>query len=221
MNSRDMILARVRGAVAGAPDVEVPRAYRGAAGVTAGVTPRDTGGDTGPNADERLIDLFAERLRDYRAIVHVVAEAEVASVVAEALGRREIRRLVVPEGLPAAWLDRGPYDTVGDDPELSAADLDGTDGVITGCAVAIAETGTIVLDAGPGQGRRALTLLPDYHLCVVRAGQLVSGVPDAVARLAPERPLTWISGPSATSDIELNRVEGVHGPRTLEVVIST
>ncbi|MCC5577875.1 lactate utilization protein C [Microtetraspora sp. AC03309] len=213
MNSRDLILARVRSAVAGAPDVEVPRAYRG---VTGDVTP--AGGD-------RLIDLLAERLRDYRAIVHVVPEAEIASVVEEALTRRKIGRLVVPDGLPPAWLeresrDREPYATVGDDPELSAADLDGVDGAITGCAVAIAETGTIVLDAGPGQGRRALTLLPDYHLCVVGAGQIVAGVPDAVARLSPERPLTWISGPSATSDIELNRVEGVHGPRTLEVVIA-
>ncbi|MFF4777383.1 lactate utilization protein C [Microtetraspora fusca] len=214
MNARDQILARIRGAVAGAPDVEVPRDYRGATGPGAGT------------AEPRPIDLLAERLRDYRAIVHVVPEAEIASVVREALARRDAARLVVPDGLPPAWLrpreaEALPYETVGDDPELSADDLDRVDGVITGCAVAIAETGTIVLDAGTRQGRRALTLLPDYHLCVVRADQVVAGVPDAVARLAPERPLTWISGPSATSDIELDRVEGVHGPRTLEVVIST
>lgn len=206
-NSRDMILARIRSAVTGVPDVEIPRAYRG----------------TAPAAGERaaveLIELFAERVRDYKAIVHMAGPAEVASVVAEALAARVIRSLVVPAGFPPAWLGREPYETVRDEPELSAADLDRTDGVVTTCAVAIAETGTIVLDAGKGQGRRALTLVPDYHLCVVRADQVAANLPDAIARLDPTRPLTWISGPSATSDIELNRVEGVHGPRTLEVVI--
>jgi L-lactate dehydrogenase complex protein LldG len=106
-----------------------------------------------------------------------------------------------------------------DGAELSYADLDALDGVVTGCAIAIAETGTIVLDAGPDQGRRAISLLPDLHLCVVMAGQVVGTVPEALARLDPTRPQTWISGPSATSDIELQRVEGVHGPRTLDVVL--
>lgn len=194
MSARDEILARVRRAVAGAPEVTIPRGYRTATQV----------------AD--LVGLFAERVDDYRAVVHVLPAAEVPGKVAELVAGR---RMVVPDGLPKEW--QVPGAVAGG----SVAELDGADGVVTGCAVAIAETGTIVLDSGPGQGRRAQTLVPDYHLCVVRADQIVAGVPEAVARLDPVRPLTWISGPSATSDIELNRVEGVHGPRTLEVIIST
>ncbi len=201
MSSRDLILARVRRALAGVPDVEITRGYRG---------PAQTPGE---------IRLFEERVRDYRAVVHLVDEAGVAERVALSLAGRGARRVVVPAGFPARWLAAADVEAVADDPPLSAADLDAVDGVLTTCAVAIAETGTIVLDTGPGQGRRALTLVPDHHLCVVRAAQVVAGVPDAVARLAPARPQTWISGPSATSDIELNRVEGVHGPRTLEVLI--
>jgi L-lactate dehydrogenase complex protein LldG len=205
--SRERILARIRAAVAVAPEQRIRRAYR-----TGARMPRET-----------LIELFAERVRDYRAIVHTVAADDVPGTVADALARRGVRRLVVPAGLPGTWLARADAEVerLADDPPLSAAELDRTDGVISACAVAIAETGTIVLDAGPGQGRRALTLVPDYHLCLVRAEQIVPRVPEAVARLDPRRPLTWISGPSATSDIELNRVEGVHGPRTLEVVIIT
>ncbi|MFD1541471.1 LutC/YkgG family protein [Nonomuraea guangzhouensis] len=194
MSARDEILARVRRAVEGAPEVAIPRGYRTAAPV------------------EDLVGLFAERVDDYRAVVHVLSSAEVPGEIAELVAGR---RMVVPDGLPPEW--RVPGGVAGG----TVAELDGADGVVTGCAVAIAETGTIVLDAGPGQGRRAQTLVPDYHLCVVRADQIVAGVPEAVARLDPVRPLTWISGPSATSDIELNRVEGVHGPRTLEVIIST
>ncbi|MFC7386697.1 LutC/YkgG family protein [Sphaerisporangium rhizosphaerae] len=203
MSSREAILARIRSAVAGAPPVEVTRGYR-------------------PSRDEPGgVELFAERVRDYRATVHVVPAAQVAATVADALAGRGARRLVVPGGLPEEWLGALPpgVERLGDVPPPSAAELDAADGVVTGCAAAIAETGTIILDAGPGQGRRALTLVPDYHLCVVRAGQIVPGVPEAVARLDASRPMTWISGPSATSDIELNRVEGVHGPRTLEVII--
>jgi L-lactate dehydrogenase complex protein LldG len=187
VSAREEILARIGKAVAGAPDVEIPRGYR------AGRQVED---------QEALVRLFAERVDDYRAIVHVVPAAEVPAKIDACLGDR---KMFVPEG----------FDREGGWPDLRTAD-----GVITGCAVAIAETGTIVLDHGPGQGTRAQTLVPDYHLCVVRADQIVPGVPEAIARLDPSRPQTWISGPSATSDIELNRVEGVHGPRTLEVVVS-
>jgi L-lactate dehydrogenase complex protein LldG len=135
------------------------------------------------------------------------------------LDARRASRVVVPAGVPDAWLGEAPVARVADEPPLSHQDLDRLDGVITGCAVAIAETGTIVLDAGPGQGRRALSLLPDLHVCVVLAGQVVGSVPEALARLVPTRPQTWISGPSATSDIELQRVEGVHGPRVLDVIL--
>ncbi|MCR3747143.1 LutC/YkgG family protein [Lentzea californiensis] len=163
---------------------------------------------TGPGG----VELFAERVADYRAIVHVVSD------VPEALALLKGKRIVAPQGLPAEWLIDGV--TWLHEP-LTIGELDQADGVLTGCAVAIADTGTIVLDGGEGQGRRALTLLPDYHLCVVRQDQIAASVPEALRRLEPTRPLTFISGPSATSDIELNRVEGVHGPRTLEVLIVT
>ncbi len=158
------------------------------------------------------VELFAERVADYRAIVHTVAS------VPEALTSLQGKRIVAPSGLPAEWLIDG-VEWLHE--PLSIEELDQADGVLTGCAVAIADTGTIVLDGSEAQGRRALTLLPDYHLCVVRADQIAASVPEALARLEPTRPLTFISGPSATSDIELNRVEGVHGPRTLEVLIVT
>jgi L-lactate dehydrogenase complex protein LldG len=200
--ARQEILRRIRTALSDRPEATpVRREYRQASGAV---------GDP---------DLFAERVIDYRANVRRCAEPEVAATLAAALADRGARRVVVPVGFPTQWLAGIGELAVADEPPLGTADLDRLDGVVTTCAVAVAETGTIVLDAGAGQGRRALSLVPDYHLAVVRAGQIVATVPDAVAALDPVRPLTWISGPSATSDIELSRVEGVHGPRTLEVLL--
>jgi L-lactate dehydrogenase complex protein LldG len=173
-----------------------------------------------------IVALFAERTAGYQAVVQRVSDADLADAVGRVLGVRADAVsgeawFAVPGGLPEQWLSRaGPgIRLVADEPELSAHDLDGCAGVITGCAVGIAETGTIVLDHGPGQGRRALTLVPDFHLVVVRSDQIAADLPGALARLDPARPTTLIAGPSATSDIELIRVEGVHGPRTLQVLI--
>jgi L-lactate dehydrogenase complex protein LldG len=128
--------------------------------------------------------------------------------------------VLVPPGLDEEWLAATGVARVADRAESTPEELDRVDSVVTACAVAIAETGTIVLDGSPDQGRRRITLVPDHHICVVRVpAQVVSSVPLALERLDPARPLTWISGPSATSDIELDRVEGVHGPRTLEVIL--
>jgi L-lactate dehydrogenase complex protein LldG len=165
------------------------------------------------------VDRFAERVAEYRASVLRTDESDLGSVVAKVLDTWGARHIVVPDGFPSAWLSEARIQPISDDPPLSRDALDAVSGVVTTCALGIAETGTLVLDAGPGQGRRALSLLPDRHLCVIRAAQIVQDVPDAIAGLDPRRPLTWISGPSATSDIELQRVEGVHGPRTLVVVI--
>jgi L-lactate dehydrogenase complex protein LldG len=206
MSSREEMLARIRAATAdidGLP--EVPRRYD--------LPSRGPG-----SADEALVSLFGERASDYRATVRRCEADEVAQVIADAVAARGAGRIGVPRGFPAGWSALLPG-AVLDDPPLDVAALDGLDGVVTTVAVAVAETGTIVLDTGPGQGARAFTLVPDYHLAVVRTRQIVAAVPDAVAALDPVRPLTWISGPSATSDIELRRVEGVHGPRTLDIVI--
>ena len=166
-----------------------------------------------------IVALFAERAADYRAVVERVPAGELPAAIARALAG--IPTFLVPDGLPPEWLaDVSENDVVRDHPPLSARELDAIAGVVTGCAVAIAETGTIILDHGPGQGRRALTLVPDFHLVVVQAGQVAADLPDALARLDPARPHTLISGPSATSDIELIRVEGVHGPRNLHVLIA-
>jgi L-lactate dehydrogenase complex protein LldG len=207
--ARDEVLARIRAAVAdGAAPPPVARNYRTA--------------DTPPAlAGEELLELLVERLVDYRALVRRSTTAMVAATVVAALTERGVGRIAVADGILPAGLDRlePGIELVGDDPPLTPAQLDGLDGVLTGCAVAIAETGTIVLDGGTGQGRRVLSLVPDYHLVVVTAAQVVATVPEGLARLDPARPQTWISGPSATSDIELDRVEGVHGPRTLEVIL--
>jgi L-lactate dehydrogenase complex protein LldG len=162
------------------------------------------------------LDRFIERVSDYRADVHRAGDS-VADTVTAVLAERSIDRVVVPDGFPDEWLPA--VDIVPDPAHVQT--LDAVSAVVTTCRVAIAETGTIVLDAGPGMGPRRLTLVPDYHLVLVEREQIVANVPDAVAALDPRRPLTWISGPSATSDIELSRVEGVHGPRTLEVIITT
>src|SRR5512135_807242 len=177
---------------------------------------------TDPSSREEQIERFIERVAEYKAAVRRVAPEDLPAAIATACAARDVRRLVAPADVPGEWLPRG-VEILRDD-ALTNEQLDTSDGVLTGCALGIAQTGTIVLDSGPGQGRRAITLLPDYHLCVIRDDQVIGLVPEAVARLGEavgvgRRPLTWISGPSATSDIELNRVEGVHGPRTLEVLV--
>ena len=198
--ARDEILARVRQALADRPQPASPaRAYR-----TAGAAEVD-------------LDLFAARVREYGGVVVRSGPEDVPAQVTAALRRRAARRVVVPPGFPVEWEPEA--DLLRDDPRLTTGELDMVDGVITGCAVAIAETGTVVLDHGAGQGRRALTLVPDYHLVIIRAQQVVALLPDGIAALDPARPQTWISGPSATSGIELRRVEGVHGPRTLDVLL--
>jgi L-lactate dehydrogenase complex protein LldG len=202
-DARAEVLARIRDALrTPLPEVKIPRAYR-----------------TTTPAEVDVVERFAERVADYRATVRRCTAAQLAVTVAAALRGRNVRRLVTPAGLPDGWLALASVHRLTDDPPLASEELDQADGVITGCAVAIAETGTIVLDAGAGQGRRALSLLPDYHLCVVDAAQLVGDVSEALGALDPRRPLTWISGPSATSDIELQRIEGVHGPRILDVIL--
>jgi L-lactate dehydrogenase complex protein LldG len=222
--AREEILGRIRAAV-------------GAAAVEGAATPAGSGRAANPAqlaaayaalprtyrrahhdpASTDIVALFAERAADYRAVVERVPAGELPAAVACALAG--VPTFLVPAGLPPEWLADGDR-IVRDHPPLSARELDAVAGVVTGCAVAIAETGTIILDHGSGQGRRALTLVPDFHLVVVRADQVAADLPDALARLDPARPHTLISGPSATSDIELIRVEGVHGPRNLHILIA-
>lgn len=198
MSAREDILAQVRAALSDVDQIPAPPP-----------APRRS-------SVEDIVELFSERVADYRATVVMSTPEQLASTVASTLPPGA--SVVVPAGLsvtvPGALQDDGT---------LTAGELDRIDAVVTGAAVGIAETGTIVLDHGPGQGRRAITLVPDAHVCIVRAEQVVLDVPDAVSLLGEAvragRPLTWISGPSATSDIELSRVEGVHGPRNLAVII--
>jgi iron-sulfur cluster protein len=200
-DARSVTMDRIRAALADAPaPVVVERAYG-----------RSVAGD--------VVALFAERVAAYRASIEVVAVADLPDVIGRVLADHRIRRVAIPADLPLAWLGRADVEPVVDADRTPVRVFDGVDGVVTAAAVGIAVTGTIVLDAGAGQGRRAVSLLPDFHLCVIRAGQIVGTVPEAIARLDATRPQTWISGPSATSDIELNRVEGVHGPRTLYVLV--
>ena len=212
MNAREEVLARIAAAHRIAPPPTLPyedisRDYR----------------TTSDSETAQLTALLIDRLVDYRALVRESSADDLAATIDAALTERGARRVVAPAGLDPSWTASLAAEVLADgavgDDQLSVSQLDAADGVITGCAVAIAETGTLILDGSAGQGRRILTLIPDYHLCVVFPDQIIADVPQALARLEAIRPLTMISGPSATSDIELNRVEGVHGPRTLEVII--
>ncbi|MBO2457230.1 LutC/YkgG family protein [Actinomadura violacea] len=205
MSAREDVLRRIDGIVPARPAAEVAAGY---AAIDRGYLRR--------HHEDGVLDLFAERVADYRATVVRVPAAELAATVADRLAARP-GAYGIPSDLPEEWTAQVAGELVRG-PDVAA--LDGLAGAVTGCAAAIAETGTIVLDHGPAQGPRALSLVPDYHLIVVLAGQVAPDVPEALERLDPHRPLTFVSGPSATSDIELSRVEGVHGPRTLEVVIA-
>jgi len=200
VSAREDILGRVRAAIAPSAGaaLQIPREYR-------------------THTDDR-VETLIERLHDYGAQTRHVAKGDLGATVRAALHDRGAVRMVAPDGIPDAWLEG--VEPLRDTPPLDPHTLDGSDGVITTCAIAIAETGTLVLDGSAGMGRRILSLVPDYHLCVVRVEQIVSGVPAAISTLDAVRPLTLISGPSATVDIELVRVGGVHGPRQLEVIIA-
>lgn len=212
-NAREEILRRIRGALQDVPATEQPteiaveRKYRLS----------DTAGD------EEMIERFVERVTDYKVNVRRIEARGLSEAIATTCAARGVRRLAIPSDLPQSWLPLN-IELLPDGSSLSNEQLDSSDGVLTGCALGIAQTGTIILDGGVAQGRRVLTLLPDYHLCIITEEQVVDLVPAAIARLANAvklhgQPITFISGPSATSDIELNRVEGVHGPRTLEVLV--
>lgn len=213
--AKEAILGRIRNALGNVPreerpgDIKVPRHYR----------------QQGDHAADEVVTLFAERVGEYKATVKRVDSDELTAVIAESCRREEVENLVVPEGFPREWLpDNVTFLYDKKESPLSHQELNDSDGVITTCALGVAQTGTIILDAGAGQGRRVLTLLPDYHLCLIKEEQIVELVTEGFAHFEQSvqeegPPITFISGPSATSDIELSRVEGVHGPRRLEVMI--
>lgn len=214
-SAKDVILSRTRHALRDVPRDEKPENV-----------PIERGYRSKSEASRKeILDQFAEYVAEYEAAVHRVGEEDLPEAIQKALERRGVEKLVVPSDLPEEWLP-DDVELLKESPEdqLTNDELDGSDGVLTGCALGIAQTGTVVLDSGAAQGRRALTLVPDYHLCIVKEEQVLGLVPEAIEQLAPAvkdagRAVTFISGPSATSDIELERVEGVHGPRTLEVLI--
>ncbi|MBB5598692.1 LutC/YkgG family protein [Neomicrococcus lactis] len=205
MGAKEDILSRVRVALQGdAPVTDIPREYR----------------QSGTMNQDQLIDHLTDRLVDYKAEVKVVLATDLQGAIAEFLANA--RSVVVPHGLDAEWIAGvADADVVTDSPEapVPVDQLNATDAVLTSSAVSVAESGTIILDGTPTQGRRAISLVPDQHVCVVPASTIVEILPEAMPRLEPSHPQTWISGPSATSDIELERVEGVHGPRRLSVII--
>jgi L-lactate dehydrogenase complex protein LldG len=211
-SSRDRVLQRIRKANlrAAVPEEPIPRSYDGGSSQTA----------------DKTLELFEKRLRDYDARVFPVLRGEVATKIAEILSAASRRRIAIPAGLPAEWQAAGvewvidrPRDDDAGDHELSFDALNSVDGVMTAATVGVAVSGSIVLQHGPAEGRRVLTLLPDYHLCVIEAAQVVETLPEAFARLDRTRPVTFFSGPSATADIEMTRVKGVHGPRFLDVLL--
>lgn len=212
-NARAEILGRIREALQDVPTHEQPEA----------VSVTRTYLHHGTAEHEEMVERFIERVTDYKVNVRRVEAQGLPQAIAAACTEHGIHRLVIPADLPSNW-PPAQIELLRDDTPLSNQQLDSSDGVLTGCALGIAQTGTIVLDGGTTQGRRVLTLLPDYHLCIIKEEQIVDLVPAAITRLSEavklyNRPLTFISGPSATSDIELNRVEGVHGPRTLDVLV--
>ena len=211
VTAREEILRRIRAATGGVGSAEAVRVGWNA--VERGYRHEAT------RTREAILELLVDRLQDYDARVVRAMHVDVSQAAGRMLAERKVKRMVVPQGLPTGWLPVGVEFVV--DEGLPAAELDRVDGVVTGATLAIAETGTVVLQNVPGQGRRAVTLVPDYHLCMVRVEDVVETVPEAIGRLqaTAELATTFVSGPSATADIEMTRIKGVHGPRFLDVIL--